>query len=244
MRALTAAEIVRIWEVGYRQHPLDRALTILAAGLPDQRREDLAALSIGQRDKHLLALRERIFGQHIAGQAQCPVCKRQVEFVLETTDLYVLAEPEAAGPTQFETADGLELEFRLPNSVDLAAIVGCVDVEEARRILAHRCVARARRDGADVPVEALPEGTLNALAEQMAEHDRQAEIDLELNCPACGHVWPLAFDIAVYFWVEIRAQTQRLLREVHTLARAYGWREDDILSMSAVRRQFYLEQVG
>jgi hypothetical protein len=34
------------------------------------------------------------------------------------------------------------------------------------------------------------------------------------------------------------------LREVHTLAWAYGWREADILAMSPARRQFYIELVG
>jgi hypothetical protein len=31
---------------------------------------------------------------------------------------------------------------------------------------------------------------------------------------------------------------------VHLLASAYGWSEGDILSMSPVRRQFYLEISG
>jgi hypothetical protein len=31
---------------------------------------------------------------------------------------------------------------------------------------------------------------------------------------------------------------------VHTLAQAYGWREVDILSMNAWRRQAYLEMLG
>jgi hypothetical protein len=244
MQALTAADIVRVWEVGYRQHPLDRALTILAAGLPGVPYDDLATLSIGQRDGHLLALRERTFGRRIAGQAQCPACERQVEFALQTVDITLLPEPEAAVPAQCRSGDGYELSFRLPDSFDLAAIVGCADVEEARRALAQRCVLRAARDGVDIPVDALPKSALAALAGQMAALDRQAEIDLELACPACGHVWPLVFDIAAYIWAEISAQAQRLLREVHILARAYGWREGDILAMSATRRQFYLEMVG
>jgi len=53
----------------------------------------------------------------------------------------------------------------------------------------------------------------------------------------------MTFDIASFFWAEICVQAKRLLREVHTLARAYGWREMDILSMSPARRQFYLEMV-
>ncbi len=31
---------------------------------------------------------------------------------------------------------------------------------------------------------------------------------------------------------------------VHALARAYGWREADVLAMSEARRHFYLELVG
>ena len=33
------------------------------------------------------------------------------------------------------------------------------------------------------------------------------------------------------------------LRDVHALASQYGWRESDILRMSARRRQFYLEMI-
>ena len=42
---------------------------------------------------------------------------------------------------------------------------------------------------------------------------------------------------------EIHAWAKRTLREVHTLASAYGWSEREILSMSAVRRALYLEMV-
>ena len=55
--------------------------------------------------------------------------------------------------------------------------------------------------------------------------------------------WAVMFDVVSFFWSEICVQAKRLLREVHTLARAYGWREVDILGMSTARRQFYLEMV-
>jgi hypothetical protein len=34
------------------------------------------------------------------------------------------------------------------------------------------------------------------------------------------------------------------MRQVHTLALAYGWREIDILAMSSWRRQAYLEMLS
>ena len=49
--------------MGQDQHPLDRALTLLAA-CPELTRDELAALSVGQRGglARLLTLRERTFG--------------------------------------------------------------------------------------------------------------------------------------------------------------------------------------
>jgi hypothetical protein len=47
-----------------------------------------------------------------------------------------------------------------------------------------------------------------------------------------------------YLWTEISVAAQRLLIDVHALARAYGWDQDDILGMSSARRRFYLEVVG
>jgi hypothetical protein len=42
----------------------------------------------------------------------------------------------------------------------------------------------------------------------------------------------------------VAARAQRLLMEVHLLARAYSWRESDILAMSPARRNAYLQQVA
>ena len=47
-----------------------------------------------------------------------------------------------------------------------------------------------------------------------------------------------------FLWTEIEAWAWRMLSDVHTLARAYGWGERDILALSPTRRQFYLEMGG
>ncbi len=66
----------------------------------------------------------------------------------------------------------------------------------------------------------------------------------ELSCPACGHGWLTPLDAPGYLWREIETQARRLLHEVHALASAYGWREADILAMTARRRWAYLEMLG
>ena len=44
-------------------------------------------------------------------------------------------------------------------------------------------------------------------------------------------------------WTVVEAHARRLLGEVHRLARAYGWREHDVLALGAARRAAYLELV-
>ena len=56
-----------------------------------------------------------------------------------------------------------------------------------------------------------------------------------------GREWQAAFDIATYLGRETDNWVAHVLQEVDRLARAYGWREADILAMTATRRRAYLE---
>ncbi len=244
--ALSSQEILRVWEVALGQHPLDRALTILASAFPGVSQKQLTALSVGQRDECLFAVRERTFGSRLVSLAACPVCQGQLELMLDVADLHIAHDPDPTSLKQHVqqmTSDGYELQFRLPNSLDLAAIVGCQDIFIARNVLLHRCIVRAIHNDIEVAIEDLPETVIAALAEQMDTSDPLAALDIGLDCSECGFHLQVLFDIVSYLWTEISMKAKRLLLEVHTLARAYGWREADILSMSAVRRQLYLEMI-
>ncbi len=246
-RPLSAQEMLVIWERGLHQHPVERALTMLSVALPEFAPDALLALTIGRRDAYLLTLHEITFGARLESVVECPACQERLEFTLNVADIRTAPEREVGntGETgeQQATIDGYEMSFRLPNSRDLITIARLLDVGQARSTLVQRCLIEAKRDGESVAVADLPESVIAGLAEQMARLDPQAEVQLNLCCPACEHRWSLLFDIVSFLWAEIGGQARRLLRDVHTLARAYGWREADILSMSAVRRQYYLEMV-
>lgn len=83
-----------------------------------------------------------------------------------------------------------------------------------------------------------------ALARTVADWDPQADIELALTCPACGAQWRTPFDITAFLWRELEAWAMRTLRETHLLATAYGWSEEDILALSAWRRQHYIGLIG
>lgn len=244
MRALSSQAVLDLWETSYRQHPLDQALTLLNAALPDQPRQALAQLSIGQRDAQLLRLYERTFGPQLAAQAYCPACQGQVEFLLNTAELYGTPAVDLGGEPLTTVIDGYSLAFRLPNSVDLAALVALPTVEGARQRLIERCVVQVLYQEVEITAAQLPAPLTVLLAKQMAACDPQAEIELDLVCPHCAYHWPLLLDIVRFLWAKIEAQAKRLLHEVHQLAQAYGWCEAEILALSPLRRQLYLGMVS
>ena len=243
MYQLSGQDILHVWEMGQAQHPIDRALTIVAVALPNISRDVLANLRIGRRDALLFAVREGTFGAQLNSLVECPVCQEKLEFSFNTTDFGMTQEPllDKPDPQQQARIDDYDVQFRLPTSLDLEAITSCTKPETARHVLAQRCVLSVHRNGELLAVDALSEGLVQALADCMADCDPQADVEIVLTCSACSHKWQTSFDIVSFFWIEICAQAKRLLREVDILARVYGWREADILSMSAARRQAYLE---
>jgi len=229
--------VIGVWERGQEQDSTERALTLLAAACPGKTREELAAYSLGRRDACLLELRERTFAGGLNAFAECPRCAAPLEYSLAAADLRERAAAAGGGPIAFEM-DGFPFELRLPDSTDLESARRCRSVEEARRTLARRCVV-----GQAAALEELPEAVVSRVAERLAEADPGADLLIDLGCPECGEAWQVVFDIASYLWAEMAARARRLLGEAHVLARAYGWRERDILAMSAARRDFYLQMV-
>lgn len=242
MRALSAGELLGVWERGLGQRPVDRALTILAASC-DARPDALASLTIGQRDARLLTLREWTFGSRLAGVLTCPACGQRLELGFDAAEVRAEAPAEPRGAVSL-TRERYEVQFRPPDSIDLAAVSGDSDPGQLRNRLLARCLLMAHRDGTPVTADQLPAEIVEAVADGMAEADPQADVEIAVSCASCGYPWRTVFDIVSFFWEEIDAWACRILREVHTLASAYCWAERDILALSPQRRQFYLAMVG
>ena len=231
MNGLSAADIVRVWERGAGQHPIDRALTILAAA-PQHGDAALADLSIGERNRRLLAIRAGTFGADIEALATCAVCGERVALQIPArtlTDRSVDPVADSDGP----------VGVRHLTSHDLAAAARCPDAGTARLLLARRALAGAAAGDDTTPAP----DTVDAIACRLQEIDPLAVILLDVQCPGCGAAWEGELDVAEFLWIEIEAQAFRILRDVHVLASAYGWREADILALSPLRRRAYLELV-
>jgi hypothetical protein len=243
MRALSASELLGAWEQGLGQSPSERALTLLAAIDPRNSRDALAKLSIGRRDAGLLSLREEIFGSRLISLADCPACGERLELSFNTADI----EDSLPATTLEEFSIKIEdwhVGFRLPNSDDLLALSDCNDEDVGRALLLRRCILSAEKNREAGAIDDLPATVIEGVVERMAEADALGDVEIALNCPLCGHDWQEPFDIVSFLWTEINAWARRALQDVHKLARAYGWREADILALSPLRRQVYLEMIS
>lgn len=243
MRTTNAATLLEAWDAGHAQHAQRWALTMLALAEPHASIEALAGLSVGQRDARLLALRSTLFGSKLAVVERCPHCNEDMEVELDSADLVLPA------PVQHDTdftlcSEGRSVRFRLPNSLDLIVVSGCVDVVQAQALLLERCVIEAFHGDEPISAAALSSASVSAIAERMGELDPQADLHLSLCCAECRHGWKVMFDVLPFLWCELNAWATRVLREVHRLAITYGWSEGEILSMSAARRRHYLAMVG
>jgi hypothetical protein len=242
MRALSTAALLDAWERGAGHSLLQRALTLLAAACPDTPPERLARLTMGQRDGQLLALRELTFGPRVDAVIRCPRCLATLELAFDASDRGVatsLPENDNGAPAFVVTHGGGQARFRLPDTLDVAAVAAERDLTRARTLLLERCILSIELDGVSISSGQAPRPLLDAVVEHMARVDPGGDVQVMLTCPKRE----VAFDIASFFWTELDAWATRTLADVHTLAKAYGWRESDILAMSARRRQLYLDLV-
>jgi len=231
MRTLSQADMLSLWEHGLSQDSLQRTFTMLRLAGSEQPEQ----LAVGESERHLLELRHALFGPEISAVAHCPECNAALELNFTVAD--VMAEP---GPSSEQVA------FRIGEYEVSVRVLKLQDLKDARdakpgdiqRFLLERCVVGVNRGGKEVG--ALPEELVPALSQRMSEADPQAETRLALHCAECRHLWSDDFEIEPFIWAELQAWASRTFLEVHQLAVAYGWSEQQVLSLSPIRRNIYL----
>lgn len=213
-------DFLALWEEGAGEHPLDRALGLIVAveGTP---RGEAAALPIDRRDRALYRIAARLFGNHISLIATCPDCAGETELSFCASD--ALAVPLPA--ERIALADGTSC--RLPDSRDLAV---ALRAPEPEAVLLSALL--------DAPA---PDPARAAEAETaLARAGGLADLTLAHHCDACGADGEAAFDILDYLWRRISAEAQRLLRDIHVIAGAYGWSSEAVMALSPSRRAAHI----
>jgi hypothetical protein len=199
---------------------------------------DWNELTVTDLDALVLHIRRTVFADVIRTTVRCTAggCGQRVDIAFGIASYLAHHRPRRAGgvepadrPGWFRLGDHAA-RFRLPSGADmLAARRSPRPKHELRR----RCVAP---DDAGGPVLRRVERAMEALAPSLAG-------DLSGRCPECGGGLTLGFDPQAYCLGELRIQAVGVYEDVHDLARAYGWSEDQILALPRARRIRYAELV-
>lgn len=217
-------------------------------------RQDLRALSVGDRNALLLTVIAATYGGRAQWVVDCPGCGDQLDAEVDLAEL--AASPAPAPPpaaarfrgsrrrlpsgTRFglrrrsRSRSGTTSGFRLPTGADLEAVGGLDDAAEAREVLLRRCVDAWR---------GLDDTSLAAVEGAMAEADPLADIELLLACATCETPVSAALDAAAELAARL-ATGRQLMADVHAFALAYGWTEHEVLALPRPRRTAYLRLIA
>jgi len=239
--ALTETNVLDVWESGLGSTPAGRAVLLASMAAPSGR--DVADLPLSTLNALLLHLRSGAFGDLLPCVTDCPRCGESLDVTVSTDELRALGAGRTgeAGPggrtepaVATLTAHGMEITFRALTARDVQAVDPTAP--RARRQLLRRCVL-----GVSPPADEVPDEVLEDIARRLPGLDPGADPVFTLDCPQCAHRWQAPLDIADHLWADVCGYAQRLLHEVHALARAYGWSEAEVLAVGPLRRRFYLE---
>ncbi len=250
LRPLTGADEAFLLEDGRLLPPAARATALLARCLTRLGNLDLTAhdpstlvrsLTVGDREALLLHLRRLTAGERLQCVLLCPDCGEPMDMDLQVSHLllppYSDPRPEhelAAG----SNGDTWQVRYRLPTGADQEAVVAtsASDPAAAAEHLLRRCVSQIEPNPGK-----LPPVVHQQLAAQMAVLDPQAELHLDLTCPACERPFSALLDAATFLFEELAGRSAHLYRQVHLLAFYYHWSEAEIMGMTAAKRQRYLD---
>jgi hypothetical protein len=173
-------------------------------------------------------------------QLQCAVgeCQSAFEIMLPVDE--AIGHPEAAVAERVTVTlpDGKRATVRPPTGNDQR--------EWRRRRYASRdeaAVAIASRLVIEPPMSPIAPTAMDTIAAALAVADPLVSFTVSCMCPACGQPHETTVDLEMLALRRIAARRQALLQDVHALACAYGWTEQETLAIPPERRAEYRELI-
>lgn len=234
MTPLTSATVLELWEAGLGRSPAARASLLLAAA----GERELDDWPVGRRDRLLL---DHFCGPGtvLEGLADCPSCGAVLDVAFDTRTVPGDSRPDRVSLD----VEGHRVVARAVTVGDLRSLPSEGSAALQRTALLERCVVSATRGGAPVGPVDLPDAVVDRIEDELDRLDPSADLVVVLDCADCGTIWSESLDPVRFAWAGVESTARRLATDVHTLARAYGWSEHNILALTPFRRHLYLSAV-
>lgn len=179
-------------------------------------------LTVGDRDRLLADLYGVLYGSDVLADARCTVCQARYELRFSLTALVASRQPDGSAEGDPPTVEVGDARLRLPLASDLAG--------DAEGLIRRLTVA------GDAPSPDAAEAALEAA-------DPALELDLSGTCPDCETTQAVPFSMAGFLGAALARDQRFLMREVHLLARSYGWSLESILGLARTERQDFVRLI-
>ncbi len=178
-----------------------------------------AGICAADRDALLAALHRLCWGDRILSTLTCAGCGERFDlsFRLSTLQRELYASHGDLAP------------WRVPLGEDELSCCENRSPEEGARALARACGASP--------------GELEQAAAALEVAAPILDVDLNANCPECGHEQLAHFDLQSFLLQRLLSERESLLDEVHLLAEQYGWSLREILGLTRSARRSLVQRI-
>jgi hypothetical protein len=146
-------------------------------------------------------------------------------------------------PYQFTVSiEGSSITLRRPRGRDQLEWLGMQFADEKTAVVAMaRSLVVSLAENNNLPF--LPETWITPMDTALRENDPLVYFTITACCPECGCEARYEIDLEEFSLKKLRGIQQRMLYDIHQIAKHYHWSESQILSIPQWRRAYYLELI-
>jgi hypothetical protein len=200
---------------------------------------NLLSSSPSRRDRILVALHTALYGKKIDSNITCRVCNNKFDLDFDLKDLERAVYETAAEPVNeyYETPDGfIYRPLKLADELCLEQI----DQAEVPDVLLSRILIKpAFTEIKDNPN--LKRSIKESIEAHLSVLSPLIDTDITATCAECGASQDVHFDIQRFFMQRLLNDKRWLMQEIHTIAAAYSWSLESILSLFRSERKELVE---
>jgi hypothetical protein len=195
-----------------------------------------------RRTQALLTIAIRTSGSDLELGVTCPnlACGELLELPIRLTDF---EQDNVPDNIQCRTDDGVMLTLRLPNGDDQRRWFRLGLAEDADwAVMATDLITAV--DGQ--PLEAGNSDVadwLKHIEQALQASDPLTDLSIETSCPHCDRHFSVDVDLEKELLMLLEQRQPQLLNEIHSIASAYHWSEEQIMNLRPARRQQYLARI-
>ncbi|MEA3548273.1 MAG: hypothetical protein U9R66_11495 [Thermodesulfobacteriota bacterium] len=195
-------------------------------------------LCVADRQYLMLQLASMLEGNLFWILSSCSSCKNDFDICVKRSDLPV----KGAGhgyPFATVKLDGAELTCRIPVGEDQEKIEHLAD-DDALHLLLEHCIEGVNGEEVEKSfVDSLTPADIGRIEDVLEDISPSVTTSLLTRCPECDAEQVIELDP---YKLPV-TETGNFYQEIHTLATAYHWSEQDIMALPRSRRRIYLDLI-